>query len=52
MDSHQKDHVKELSKIEMGSTTLDISPEFGMLAAEVENIWTSVKKNFEKGYSK
>jgi hypothetical protein len=51
MHSHQKHHVEELTKIEMESTILDSSPELGMLAPEVENIWTSVIKNFEKGCS-
>ena len=49
MQSHRKNHVEELTKIEMESTIPDISPEFGMLAPEVENIWTSTMKNFETG---
>ena len=51
MDSHQKNHVKVLEKIQMGSTQAsdEAAPNQDRLAPEVEKLWMSTIKNFENG---
>lgn len=52
MNSHQKNHVKVLEKIQMGSRVQlndrDMQNQ-DRLAPDVEDLWTSVVKGFESG---